>query len=352
MPNTKPLIDFTEHKMSVDTIFSFNEDQFNQLFPFYILINHDLTIQSCGNSLKKIFELPPQGMFYDHFSLKRPANVPANFASLCGVCKQMVIVETNNRFSDILRGQFEHLQNSGQLLFIGSPWFDNMNDVKQRHLTLHDFAFHDPLIDLLHVLKTQEIVNDDLKRLLATLHRKKSELKKATEEVRDIALFALQNPDPLFRVSTTGDILMSNPAADNIAYFNFEDNTYTPEEFWKHILKLQTSFDMPFEAGYDNKIYSFICRYVADYNYVNVYGRDVTEKEEVKHDNKQKSMVLAKVAFDQTHLIRAPLANILGLINLLEMNKSEDEADPAVLSLLLQSAKKLDTVINEIVSLI
>jgi signal transduction histidine kinase len=63
-------------------------------------------------------------------------------------------------------------------------------------------------------------------------------------------------------------------------------------------------------------------------------------------------MVLAKVAFDQTHLMRAPLANILGLINLLEMNKTEGEIDPLILPLLLESAKKLDTVINEIVNLI
>ena len=338
--------------MNIDTAFSFNEDQFNQLFPFYILINQDLTIQSCGNSLKKIFEQSPQRLFYDHFSLKRPANVPPTFVSLHGVCKQLVIVKVNNAFNDILRGQFELLQNSNQLLFIGSPWFDNMTEVKQHKLTLHDFAFHDPLIDLLHVLKTKDIVNDDLKQLLITLHRKKSELKKATDEIRDIALFALQNPDPLFRIATDGHVLMSNPAADHITYFNFEGNTYSREEFWKHIVRIQTSFDMPFEAAYDNNIYSFICRYVADHNYINVYGRDVTEKEEVKHDNRHKSMVLAKVAFDQAHLIRAPLANILGLINLLEMNKYEDEADPAVLSHLLQSAKKLDAVINEIVNLI
>ena len=333
-------------------MFSFNEDQFNQLFPFYILINKDFSIQSCGNILKKLLEREPQGSFDRCFRLKRPAGIMPDFLSISATCKQLVIIEVNNPFNDILRGQFELLQNTNQLLFIGSPWFDNMTNVKQRHLTLHDFAFHDPLIDLLHVLKTKELVNDDLKRLLVTLHRKKSELKTATDEIRDIALFALQNPDPLFRIAPDGHILMSNPAADHIAYFNFEGNTYCREEFWKHIVKFQTSFDTPFEAGYDNKIYSFICRYIADHHYINVYGRDVTEKEEVKHDNYHKSMVLAKVAFDQTHLIRAPLANILGLINLLEIDKSEDEADPAILSLLLQSAKKLDGVINEIVSLI
>jgi len=346
------LIDFTEHKMSVDTIFSFNEDQFNQLFPFYILINQDFSVQSCGNSLKKLLEHDPQGSFDRCFRLKRPAGIEPNFFSISATCKQLVVIEVNSPFNDILRGQFELLQSSNQLLFIGSPWFDNMTDVKQRHLTLHDFAFHDPLIDLLHVLKTKDIVNDDLRQLLTTLHRKKSELRKATDEIEEIALFALQNPDPLFRIATDGHILMSNPAADQIACFTFEGKTYCREEFWKHVLKLQTFFDMPFEAGYDNKIYSFIGRYVADHDYINVYGRDVTEKEEVKHDNQHKSMVLAKVAFDQTHLMRAPLANILGLINLLEMNKTEGEIDPLILPLLLESAKKLDTVINEIVNLI
>jgi len=37
--------------------FSFNKQQFNRLFPFYILINRNLKVIGLGKSLRKLFDL-------------------------------------------------------------------------------------------------------------------------------------------------------------------------------------------------------------------------------------------------------------------------------------------------------
>lgn len=72
------------------------------------------------------------------------------------------------------------------------------------------------------------------------------------------------------------------------------------------------------------------------------------EKKKFERKNSIKKKALLDIAFSQAHLIRAPLANILGLINLLE---EDDLNNMAVINMLKESALNLDTVVREIVLL-
>jgi sigma-B regulation protein RsbU (phosphoserine phosphatase) len=76
------------------------------------------------------------------------------------------------------------------------------------------------------------------------------------------------------------------------------------------------------------------------------------EKEQVKEENVKTNQILAEVAFNQAHLIRAPLANIMGLIGLLEEDPKTHTEDRRTLAMLKASASNLDSVINEILGLI
>ncbi len=69
------------------------------------------------------------------------------------------------------KGQFEIHDDC--FLFIGSPWFASVEDLILNNLTMHDFAYHDPLLDLLHILKNQDINNDELKELLTKINKQK-----------------------------------------------------------------------------------------------------------------------------------------------------------------------------------
>lgn len=62
----------------------------------------------------------------------------------------------------------------------------------------------------------------------------------------------------------------------------------------------------------------------------------------------QKDETLKKVASDQSHLVRAPLANVLGLIALLEQAETTEDSKE-LLTMLKDSANQLDTVIKNIV---
>lgn len=63
----------------------------------------------------------------------------------------------------------------------------------------------------------------------------------------------------------------------------------------------------------------------------------------------QKEETLKEIAFDQAHLIRMPLSNILGLIQLME-TLDMDEETQQIHSLLQESAVQLDNVIKTVIN--
>lgn len=167
--------------------------KFNKLFPFYILIDREGIIKSCGSSLSKIGNIIPGTLFSNKFVINRPTVVSYDFKSLSDLQDTLVIIElADNKLS--LRGQFEHNQED-ELMFIGSPWFSSMKEVAENNLGLEDFAIHDPVIDLLYALKTQEIAIDEVKGILTkvnhqrdTLHNDQIELAVRENMLRSIAL--------------------------------------------------------------------------------------------------------------------------------------------------------------------
>jgi len=275
-------------------IAKFEESQFNRIFPFYILINKDLIIVSTGITLEKIFPETSNTPFFKNYHIIRPEISSEDFYSLQSLTNQLIILECHNHQLTTLRGQFEWLNETNQLLFIGSPWFYSMEQIIENKLSLKDFAIHDPMVDLLHVLKTQEITTEDLKNVLITVNKQKSDLKKAAKEIQDIALFPMQNPDPLIRIDSVGNILKENPAAERFTMFTFNGSEYSKMDFWRKIAK-QLNADAErevVEADSEDKTYSFVIKSLPHHGYYNIYGRDIT----VQKKNEEQIKLLAQVA--------------------------------------------------------
>ncbi len=277
-----------------DISFSFESSQFNRLFPFYILVDKNMNIKSTGNSLEKICPVIPGTMLNDYCVLKRPYIDYITNEHLSELDAGMAVLELKQSTETInLRGQFEFLENTGEWLFVGTPWFGSMDQVRHYNLTLKDFAVHDPMIDLLHVLKTQEIGTEDLKELLGRINQQKNALKAANKEIHEIALFPMQNPDPLVRIDMEGNILRQNPAAESFDSFEYKQQLYTAAAFWKVIAKeIDITKDRwYFEAGAGDQAYSFVCRYLNKEGYFNFYGRNITAQKETEQELQRLSLV-------------------------------------------------------------
>lgn len=148
--------------------FFFNEDHFNRLFPFYLLLNRRMEVTAYGSSLKKMELVQPSCSFHDYLFCKRPRFEQPDFSTIAGIAGQLVMVQSKVNNKIILRGQWE-LLDKDHIIFLGSPWFHSVEEVIKNRLSLNDFANYDPTIDLLHVLKTQELVSGDLQAMQQAL---------------------------------------------------------------------------------------------------------------------------------------------------------------------------------------
>lgn len=194
--------------------FNFDEKSFNELFPFYILLDQKLLLRGLGKSLRKTFpQINLDDNFSEKFSVKRPFLIDQNFENLQNITNQLIVICTETNGIQ-LRGQFQPYENF--LLFLGTPWFVSMEEVVQNNLTLRDFAFHDPSLDLLHVLKVQEITNKDLNDLLVKINEQKKKLKKDQEELNRLSLVASANENGVLFTDLEGVIFWSNTAFLNL----------------------------------------------------------------------------------------------------------------------------------------
>jgi PAS domain S-box-containing protein len=100
------------------------------------------------------------------------------------------------------------------------------------------------------------------------------------EEVRSIALFSMENPDPIIRISLQGEILFQNPASYIIETIEYKQEHFNAEDFWKFLAQqippAAERFDTEIVA--DDKIFSIVCRILKREGYINIYGKDVTKQ--------------------------------------------------------------------------
>jgi PAS domain S-box-containing protein len=192
-----------------------NKASFNNIFPFYIILDEDLKLKSFGKSLSKIYpKLSIGEVFSTYFNIKRPFITTPTIQNIKSIFDQLVIITDNNSDGLSLRGQFEPYENGA--LFVGSPWLVSMDELVDNKLTINDFAKNDPLLDLLHVLKNQEIKNQELEELLETINNQKKQLKQDKEKLNIQSLVASANKNGVVLTNAVGDIIWCNKAYETI----------------------------------------------------------------------------------------------------------------------------------------
>ncbi len=276
--------------------FQFTNNQFNRIFPFYIIVNEKLEVISFGKSLEKLNLFKNQNQFTQLFQIPRPYVQISTIQDLLSLEKQLVIIELIENKAFKLRGQFELLHDTNQLVFLGTPWFSAIDQVKEYNLVVDDFAHHDPLIDLLHIAKSYQLNNEDLTNLVATINKQKNELKKANKEIEDIALFPTQNPDPLIRINFDGEVIRNNPAAALLDFIEYKNQLYRNDEFFEIVANSinvnisRTNYDV----RANGKDYSLVCIPMLDYKYINIYGRDITQQKKNQEEIERLSLIIQK----------------------------------------------------------
>jgi hypothetical protein len=103
--------------------FSFEAEQFNRVFPFYVLLDNNLNVISVGKSLDRLDSHLLGKRFGDCFTLKQPQIARVSFTLLKELINEKIVLQNRNGSSYELRGQLESPGTGDTLLFIGTPAF-------------------------------------------------------------------------------------------------------------------------------------------------------------------------------------------------------------------------------------
>jgi PAS domain S-box-containing protein len=99
------------------------------------------------------------------------------------------------------------------------------------------------------------------------------------KEMANMAKMTMENPDPLLRLDFHGMVMQQNPVASKITRIKFEGITYTSVEFWRYFSQTdKVNSGDPIEVLGNEKVYSFSFVPNRESGYINVYGRDISDR--------------------------------------------------------------------------
>ncbi len=155
---------------------------FALLFPFHLVLDTGLAVVQIGATLQRLLpSLIPGTRVEQHFRIARPV-IPLTYAAIQAEQHVLFLLEAID-LPLRLRGQMVRSDAEDLLYFIGSPWITSTAELAPLGLTIQDFAIHDPMVDLLVLIQTQQSALADTQRLAAKLKEQRGILRKANAEL-------------------------------------------------------------------------------------------------------------------------------------------------------------------------
>ena len=151
-----------------------------------------------------------------------------------------------------------------------------------------------------------------------------TETRKTEQEVRSLAKFPGENPNPVLRISNNGRIMYANNAADPLLQlWNIKVDQNLPNEINDLVRKIKAlGADDCIEIKCKDRYYSMVVAIVPEYDYINIYARDMTEvknaqlkliraNEILKEHDRLKSEFVSTVS----HELRTPLCIFKNIVS-------------------------------------
>jgi PAS domain S-box-containing protein len=160
---------------------------------------------------------------------------------------------------------------------------------------LHKKAVIKPKYEPLHPIRQSATANTSAPKQVNKVNEE--ELHRAQMRVQDIAKFPEENPFPVLRISQKGVILYSNNPGRRLLESWGQDIGQTAPEKWRKLVQDALDSGQPkvVEFELQGRIVSFVLAPVADGEYVNLYGRDITTFRRYEEKLRQHAQILDQI---------------------------------------------------------
>ena len=249
-------------ELKKDSNITISIKELGHLFPFYILISADLKLESYGRSMEVLFSQNTYNeYFFDNWCIERPIlNLNSDFDAITG---KLVVLSNKKNHKLKFKGQLEKIQLENKYIFLGSPWFNNPDQLIENNLTISDFAIHDSISDLLHVLKHNEISNIELRETLNKVNEQRIKISQTNEQLKLFRNLIDNSSDSIQVSDETGKLVyINNTASERLGIspekcqeFNvrqFEKTLSNIDDWNRHIEELKKTTQLLIEGENEN----------------------------------------------------------------------------------------------------
>ena len=191
-----------------------------------------------------------------------------------------------------------------------------------------------------------------------------TERKRAEEEIRSLARFPSENPNPVLRISGDGAILYANVAAPMLLNAWGGNGEKILSESYRQTIKevLDSGKSSDIESYCPSgRTFSVVLVPVSDGGYVNVYGRDITDRKKVQEQLRRHRAEMAHVtrlttvgemASSLAHELNQPLCATMthaeGCIRMLKSDSLDREKFAAKLDTIVRQSERAGKIISRV----
>ncbi len=199
-------------------------EQLDRIFPFHFMVGPNLNLLACGPSLKKMINLRREAHLSSVFKVVRPLLTDElSFEQLASLSGKLFVMQSVQDPELRLRGQLEWLEQDNVIVFLGSPSFNTFDEVRERKLNLADFAVHDQLVDMLHLLRQKKEQARHTRELMLQINDQKNILELDKKELKRLSLVASANKKGVIFINSNGQINWSNEGFLKMTGFSMEE---------------------------------------------------------------------------------------------------------------------------------
>ncbi len=181
-----------------------------------------------------------------------------------------------------------------------------------------------------------------------------TERKHAEERIRDLAGYPSENPYPVLRIVSDGTILYANPAATRLLENQGRSTDGQAPEDWQKCAALAAESESVVrgEFQYGKETFAFLFAPLADAEYVNVYGIDITEQKhlESQFQQAQKMEAVGQLAGGIAHDFNNLLQAILGYGELALTEDKKGKPTRTSIEEILKAGERAKTLVSQLLA--
>jgi serine phosphatase RsbU (regulator of sigma subunit)/HAMP domain-containing protein len=127
---------------------------------------------------------------------------------------------------------------------------------------------------------------DEVGKLAKSFCIMEQALKKHIQQIKEISKLPGENPNPVIRSGATGNVLYANKAATRVLKeLNIKTGNSLPDIFHQPIkAALNLEVNQEIELEHKGKTFTFEFMPVMESHYINIYGRDITERRKAEKE--------------------------------------------------------------------